>query len=273
MTQDITALDRAHSKMAADLEDNAARLGFYGALADAELFILLTIEAAGDAISPEILDLEGDKYVLVFDSEERFAQFTTTPAPYAALPGRVIAGMLTGQKIGMGLNLGVAPSSIVIPYAAMDWLTEALSINPELQSQQALGRTNQGLGTFSPASETTVRLAPILTEKLRFSAGLVSAVILANLHNTDNSETAVLGFLGAPDTAHPGLARMAQEALVFAGLEGHPLDVLFLQSESPQAKRMIKVGTEIRLPKVQIPVTKTEIIAPGSDPTKPPILR
>ena len=150
----------------------------------------------------------------------------------------------------------------------MDWLSEALSISPEQAPD-----TNRGLGTFAPISETAAKLIPILSEKLQFAAGLVSAVVLADLQNNDGSKTTALGFLDAPETAHSGLARVAQEALVFAGLEGHPLDVLFLGAESRQAKNMLNAGTEISLPTVQPPPKQTELEAPGSDPTKPPILR
>ena len=68
--------------------------------------------------------------VLVFDLEERLASFTGIPAPYAALPGRVIAGLLAGQGIGLGVNLGVAPSSMLLSPEAVDWLAQTLENGP-----------------------------------------------------------------------------------------------------------------------------------------------
>ena len=128
---DETPLDHAHAAMQADLNDDAARLRFYERLADRELFLLLAAEPHGEDIEPELFELEADKYVLVFDREDRLAEFVGQPAPYAALPGRVIAGMLSGQSIGLGVNLGVAPSSILIPAEAMDWLSQTLSSTPD----------------------------------------------------------------------------------------------------------------------------------------------
>lgn len=257
-----TTLDTFHSRMIADQDDDAARLHFYGALADTELFILLTHEAAGDNISPEILELEGDKYTLVFDREERLAEFTKAPAPYAALPGRVIAGMLAGQNIGMGLNLGVAPSSILIPAEAMEWLTQALAENPAVS-------TNAQASPVAPLNETLSGLVPILAEKLKFAGGLIKAAYLAQ----SDADTAILGCFDVPETAHPDIARAAQETLTFAGITGQKLDVVFVASNSTFAQSLIQHGTKIKVPVRQSKPMKVEHIAPGSDPTKPPILR
>ena len=119
-----TPLDHAHAAMQADLGDDAARLRFYERLADGELFLLLKEEAVGESLNLELFELDKDAFVLVFDREDRLAAFAEGPAPYGALPGRVIAEMLAGQNIGLGVNLGVAPSSILIPAEAMSWLAE-----------------------------------------------------------------------------------------------------------------------------------------------------
>ncbi|MGB8622714.1 MAG: SseB family protein, partial [Paracoccaceae bacterium] len=127
---DQTPLDRAHAAMEAAPEDDAVRLRFFERLADCELFLLLSREAEGEDIAPKVFDLEGGAFVLVFDREERLADFVGETAPYAALSGRLIAGMLAGQGIGMGVNLGVAPSSILIPAEAIGWLADTLGQRP-----------------------------------------------------------------------------------------------------------------------------------------------
>ena len=108
MTEIVTLLDAAHAAVSADPENEALRLRFFERLADGEMVILLEREAAGESIEPKVFDLEDGPVVLVFDREERLADFSGGIAPYAALPGRVIAGLLKGQGIGMGVNLGVA---------------------------------------------------------------------------------------------------------------------------------------------------------------------
>ena len=125
---DLTPLDTAHAAMEAAPDEDAARLRFYERLADCELFVLLTQEAEGDNISPEVFDLADESFVLVFDREDRLAQFVGKPAPYAALSGRVIAGLLAEQGIGMGVNLDVAPSSILIPPQAVVWTASGATV-------------------------------------------------------------------------------------------------------------------------------------------------
>ena len=126
-----TPLDLAHAAMDAAPDNDAARLRFYERLADCELFLLLNKEAEGDQINPETFDLGEVQFVLVFDREERLAQFVGKSAPYAAVSGRVIAQMIVGQGIGLGVNLEVAPSQMLIPPEAVTWLTDTLSHSPD----------------------------------------------------------------------------------------------------------------------------------------------
>ena len=104
MTEIVTLLDAAHAAVSADPGNEALRLRFFERLADGEMVILLEREAAGESIEPKVFDLEDGPVVLVFDREERLADFSGGIAPYAALPGRVIAGLLKGQGIGMGVS-------------------------------------------------------------------------------------------------------------------------------------------------------------------------
>jgi hypothetical protein len=107
MSDVVTLLDAAHAAVSADPENEALRLRFFERLADGEMVLLLEREAEGGTLEPRVFDLEEGPVVLVFDREERLAGFTGGIAPYAALPGRVIAGLLRGQGIGMGVNLGL----------------------------------------------------------------------------------------------------------------------------------------------------------------------
>ncbi len=262
-----TQLDRAHADMAADIDDDTARLRFYSQLADAELFVYLERDAAEDSISPEILDLEGDKFALVFDREDRLADFAKKPVPYAALPGRVIAGMLAGKNIGLAVNLAVAPSSILIPPGAMDWLKQALSAQP--------GGDSGSITRVSPADQMALALVPALTQKLANTGGLVGKVFLANAAFSDGRTSALLAFVDAAEHSHDALAGTAQEALVFSGVDQGSLDVVFLKEGSVLASDISKAGVEIVLPDPE-PADPADTInraAPGSDPDKPPNLR
>ena len=102
---ETTALDAAHAKMEAAPQDDAARLRFYERLADSELFLLLTEEAQGENISPELFEVADGRFVLAFDREDRLARFAGQPAP---LCGPVRAGAV-GDAGGAGDRAGPEP--------------------------------------------------------------------------------------------------------------------------------------------------------------------
>ena len=271
---DPTALDLAHAAMVHDLDDDRARLGFYGTLADTELFLVLEEEPHGSAnLRPEILDLDGAPYALVFDREERLTDFAREmnltrgqATPYAALPGRVIAGMLAGMKaaprIGLGVNLGVAPSSILIPAEAMDWLSTALAQEPERASARPVG--------FS-APANPEHLARALTTKLEGRAGLGAWLVEAQFD--DGSQALTLAFIGAAPHEFQALARAAQEAAAFGAGGVAQFATIHLGAEHPQAAAIIAAGYEVALPAPAPKPDPAPPAPPGSDPNKPPNLR
>ena len=159
--------------------------------------------------------------VLVFDREERLADFTGGIAPYAALPGRVIAGMLKGQGIGLGVNLGVAPSSMLLPPEAMDWLAETLD-----------GRARRGGGACPRRS-----MRPIGARGAGCRAGRQagagrgagrSAAVLAGVVYADGRRGHLLAFsMRRRGPRRRWRARWARR-WSFPGLEAGELDVVFL---------------------------------------------
>ncbi|MBT2129926.1 SseB family protein [Aliiroseovarius lamellibrachiae] len=265
MTTTETQLDQAHALMSNNLDDDAARLRFYERLADGELFLLLAREAAGsdDEIEPELFELEDDTYVLVFDREERLAEFVGKPAPYAALPGRIVARMLAGQDIGLGVNLSVAPSSILIPPPAVDWLAATLEGAPEEVVAQV---------TEIKAPSAPEALIAALDAKLASAAGLASCACLAGVTYSDGRKGHVLGFIDAAEGAYNALAGAANEALTFSGVEAGEMDVGFFASEDVMAQKLVAYGLKFDLPMPETP-EPLKPIAPGSDPEKPPILK
>ena len=122
----MTELDRAYEGFESD---DAARLRFFSALADAELYVLLDSEPSGDDISPRLFPVEDTQVVLAFDTQERLAEFAKEAVPYVALPGRIIAQLLSDAGLGLGLNLDVATSSTLLPTEALRWLVDTLEQN------------------------------------------------------------------------------------------------------------------------------------------------
>ncbi|MGA0300650.1 MAG: SseB family protein, partial [Paracoccaceae bacterium] len=68
--------------------DQSARMRFFNAFCDAEVFLLLNEEPDEGSLSPVVLEAEGRGHVLAFASEEHLADYSAQVAPYAALSGR-----------------------------------------------------------------------------------------------------------------------------------------------------------------------------------------
>lgn len=260
---DTTALDTAHAAMEARPQDDAARLRFFERLADSELFLMLTEEARGENISPELFEVADGRFVLAFDREERLVQFAGRPAPYAALSGRVLAGMLGGQGIGLGLNLEVAPSSMLIPAEALTWLAETLSHAPQAVEAR--------LEEFLPPAGLPDALLTALDAKLATAVGLASAAYLVATRARDGGAGHLLAFIDAVQGAEPALAKAVSEALTFSGIEAGALDVGFFADGDAATEALSAVGLRFDIPQP----TRPEAVraAPGRDPDKPPILK
>jgi hypothetical protein len=257
----MTDLDEAHAAMEAAPEDDAVRLRFYERLADTELFMLLGEEAAGDKITPELFEIEDQRFSLVFDREERLSQFVGRVAPYAGLPGRALADMLAGQGIGLALNLDVAPSAMLIPAEAVDWLVETLAHGPD--------ETEARLTEVSSPTGLPEAVVTGLDRKLAIAAGMARFAYLAAATYDDGARGHVLAFVDAGDGAEKALATAAGEALTFSGIEAGVMDVLFIRASDPMAAHLAKVGLRFDLPELAVPEAPG---APGMNPDKPPKL-
>lgn len=263
---DTTVLDLAHAAMSAAPGDDAARLRFYERIADAELFVLIEDDAAGAEIAPQVFALEDGRFVMAFDREERLSAFTGAPAPYAALPGRVVVHLLAGQGVGLGLNLGVAPSETLLPAEALAWLAGTLARGPETL-EAAPER-------FHAPARLPEALLRALDTKLALAAGLAVQALLAGVSYAGGRRGHMLAFLGAKPEAEAALAHAVAEALTFSGVEAGEIDVAFLDPASAAARRMAAVALRIDLPQPPAGAERMQPpAAPGMDPAKPPILR
>lgn len=261
---EITALDSAHAAMIAAPDDDGARLRFYERLADCELFMMLTKEAEGGNISPEMFDLADGTFVLLFDREERLVQFADRPVPYVALSGRVVAQMLAGQGIGLGVNLEVASSSIMIPAEAVSWLHQTLEHTPD--------QVEAAIVEVLPPTGLPEVLLTALDSKLATAAGLAASAYLVGVRYVEGGQGHLLGFVDATDAAQSALAKAAGEALTFSGIEAGAMDVGFFVSTDQMTAKLAKVGLRFDLPQPEEPKVYQPVI-PGSDPDKPPVLK
>lgn len=258
----MTELDRAHAEMAADEDDDTARLDFFARLAETELFLLLAREAEDGTLDPDLFEVEGQPFVLAFDRAERLAAFAERVVPYAALSGRALAAMLAGQGIGIALNPGVAPSEILLPPDALTWLAETLAGGPI--------ETEDRIETVAPPRALPETLLAALDRKLALAAGRARFAYLAEAQLAGGGQTTLLAFVDALTEAEAALARAVSEALTFSGIDAGALDVVFLRATEPLAAALARHGVRIDLPEPEAPKPPAP---PGSDPDRPPRLR
>jgi hypothetical protein len=261
----MTPLDTAHAAMEAAPDDDSARLRFFAQLADTPLLLLLETEARGDTLEPRQFPLEGGAVVLAFDADDRLTAFTGQPAPYAEVPGRVIAALLAGRGLGLGLNLGVAPSSFLVGADGIDWLAATLERGPVVSEAQP--------EAFHPPGGLPDGLISALDGKLARAGGLAQAALLARVDYVGGRRGHLLAFVDALPGAEAALARAAGEALTFSGIEAGEMDVVFLASRDPVLSPLTRVALRFDLSS-PVPIAPASApVAPGTDPARPPRLR
>jgi len=156
------------------------------------------------------------------------------------------------------VNLGVAPSSMLLPAEAMDWLAMALEGRPEAA---------EAVPERFVAPKVPEALVAGLDAKLAKAGGLAVAAVLAGVVYRDGRRGHMLAFLDVVPGAEVALAGAVREALVFSGLEAGELDAVFLRSADPVARAIGRIGLRFDLPMPERPA------APGTDPARPPKLR
>ncbi len=266
MTDKLTPLDLAHMAADAEPDDDAARLRFYGLLSDTELFLLLRTDAPDrttEGIEPAVFALEEGRFALAFDSEERLAEFTGEPAPYAALPGRVLVRQLAGRSIGLGINLGVSPAAALLPPEVTDWLQYLLAQEPDAPAERPIA--------FETPEPATLALAGALTGAVTAMTAHAAAVVLVTAVYL-TGRRAALAVVGAKERRQAAMARAVNDALAFSGMPAAAVDVMFLTADDMLADTALAIGTMIArgqpAPEAASPAT-----GPGMDPSKPPRLR
>ncbi|APX89138.1 hypothetical protein BV394_04920 [Brevirhabdus pacifica] len=263
---EVTALDRAHQAMSAAPEDERLRMRFYERLIDSELFLLLEAEPHGDGvIEPVVFPVDGGQVILAFDRDSRLSDFVGRDAPYAALSGRALIAMIEGQALGLGLNLGVAASEVLLDATAVAWLSGMIESQPA-----EVAETPEEIGAPENLPQD---LLTGLDTKLALAAGMAASACLVRVTYRGGRRGHLLAFIGAQPGAEPALTTAAGEALRFSGLDAGEMDVGFFQADDPVAERLARVGLRFDLPLPPEAVPLAPMAPPGSDPDRPPRLK
>ena len=227
--------------------DAPLRARMLSRLADTELAVALLREPAGDEVALRMFPLEGGEVALACDSEDRLADFFGAPTPYAAMPGRVLAGLLKGAGAGLLVNPG-APSEMLLDAGLLDWLTGALAGAPE----EAEAR----LRLVAPAPEVLEALAEPLAARLADMRGLASGAALVGVAGGGH----LLVLAGTDPARQPAVAKALAEALAFLPPQPGGVDVSFAETPPPAGA-------------LRFDMTLPEAPAPAPKPKGPPILR
>lgn len=249
----MTPLDAAHAAIEA-ADDDAARRAFWGLVSAAELHLWLEAEAGRATVTPRLFEIDGARYALAFDAEDRLAGFAGAASAYAALPGRRLATLLSEQGFGLGLNFG-APSETLLPPDLVAWLAETGAATPT----QAPGRP---VALSAPSLSAGVVVA--LDRRIAASAALVRRAWLVAATWEDGRAGHLLGIEEAVPGAAEAIARFVTEALAFEG-SGAELDVLAVAPDSSLAARLARTALRFDPPVPEAPARP--------DPDRPPRLR
>lgn len=260
----MTPLDQAHMAMAQNAEDDAARLRFYQTLAGQELVLMLSAEPQGDQVSPHVFPVADQSYVLVFDSEERLVRFTEAETQSVAMPGRDVVEMLAGQGLGLGVNLGVAASEILIPADGVEWLWQMLANQTELAPDTP--------ERFCAPVGLEAELQHGLGEKMAQIAGLADHAFGAGVVYQNGQHSNVLVFVNALEAAEAALRQMVSDVVSFSA-KAVSLDILFVRSTDPVCAQLDEVGIRFAIPRPEVTAKVQAPEAPGMDPGRPPVLR
>jgi hypothetical protein len=122
---DMTPLDQAYIEATKNSKESV----FYNEFLNSTIFIP-TINVPeedkhsraedDDTISPIIIESNGEKYLMLFDSKERLASWAQREVGFAALPGHAIVEMM-GPDFHWALNIGTEYTKTFVP-DEIEWL-------------------------------------------------------------------------------------------------------------------------------------------------------
>ena len=251
-----TPLDLAFERARADEEETA---GFYDALFAATVFLPIdrafdddgneSAEAAS-AIEPVFYEVEGEATLLIFDTEERLARWTDEPVDYVGLTGRQLFEMFDGGQ-QVALNIGVAPSSVVIPSEMAAWLHERAR---EAGESEEIG-AGVALDVMPPPDLDTEIVARIAARIAGLRREVDEAVFFSlgiDAGQEEAERRVVLGVAASQEGMRDaGAVAEALAETARGAFDGaRPVEVALLSASSPLMEKARKVG--LNLPVVQV---------------------
>lgn len=233
--------------------DEAARSAVLHLLADTALFAAMEKEAMLDQARLMRLDTGNGQIAVACDTDDRLATFFGRPVDYASMPGRVLAGLLAREGVGLLVNPG-SPSEMLLEPQLLAWLVDALAGEPD---------TAKGRATLSaPDPQVVQDFMPALGKRLADMAGIATAATLARAIWQDGREGHLVLVEGADPHFEPAIAKALAELAAFLPPLPGGLDVSFAALPIPQGAPRIVIEAA---PQAETPSVPKK--------TGPPILR
>lgn len=227
--------------------DAPQRARMLSRLADTVLSVALTTEPQDEQIELRVFPLEGGSVAIACDGEDRLAGFFGGPVDYAAMPGRVLAGILHSEGAGLLVNPGY-PSEMLLDAAMLNWLATALSVSPEAAEAR--------LRLTAPSPATVDALAEALAVRLADMSGLIAGATLGGVRGEDRH---LLLITGAAPEHQPAIAKALAETLTFLPPQPGGVDISF---------------SDLAFPPNSLRFELTQHNPPGPEkPLRPPRLR
>lgn len=252
----MTPLDALHAAMVADPDNETPRRAYFARLLASDLVLALDGPAA-DTAAPRLLEVEGHRVALAFDSEARFAEIGGAP-DYLAMTGRELAAILAGAGLGLGLNLASDGAALHLAPDDVNWLAQQGGDARE----EAAKITSVGPPVSAPQD-----LLSTLDARLATLTGLAEAAFLVTIEREDGASSLVLICAGTPPPLRAQVAGNIAEALRVGGFE-LGLDVAFADPGDPLLPPAHRHGLRFDVPRPEAAAPS----APGSNPDKPPRL-
>lgn len=262
-----TRLDAVFVSAMAAKEDSAMG-AFYDALAATTLYMPIDGDPEGDEPQPMALELEGGPTLLVFDTEERLAEFVERPTGYAAAPGRTVIEMAARVGAQIGVNLGPSPSATLLPADVVAWIAEALTMPVEIRDFSKV--------MLSPPEAPEEGLLEALAERLAEFADVIAEAWLVGAETGEGPAGMVLIATPAPqvpaqdEDLAAALSEGISRAVQFATPGVRPPDLALVEEGAKPLMVARRVGIGLHAV-AQEP--NQAPAAPGSNPSKPPKLR
>lgn len=228
MTAIATPLDRAHDAAMRPGAPDDAMARFYALLLETTILTPVRPAPEDAPIAPLVFDLEDGPVALGFDDEARMTGFLEGPTEYVALAGRSLIAALAEARLGLGLNLGDAPSATLLDAATVRWI--AAEMGGEVEATDLTGTVALGAPHAPPRA-----LLVALAERVAQMPGLVAEAWLVTLGSGDARAGLCLLILPGALAARavPGIVSVLGRAAAVHGAEAGTVQVGVLQEGHP----------------------------------------